>query len=153
VTGLSDVPVSITPTVTEADITTEQTAQLDLTVQASGPDSVSVHFGNQIPFSAAQESTPPGILLLASGPEYARRTQRTWLPDTEKGDNIQAPSVVRGADLAPGETVTGAWEVWADPAHASHIAPGTFKFENNLRFPDGSSTETVEWVLSVTIED
>jgi hypothetical protein len=153
VTGLSESPVSITPTVTEADITTERTAQFHLTVRGRSDDPVGVQFGNQIPFSAPQESTPSGILLLASGPEYARRNQETWLPNTEKGDSIHAPDVMKGADLAPDETVTGVWEVWADPDHASHIAPGTWQFENSLIFPRESSNEMVEWVLSLTIED
>jgi len=153
VTGLSETPVSITPAVTEADITTESTAQFRLTVKATGDDRVSVQFGNQIPFSAPQRSTPPGILLLASGPEYARRNQRTWLPDTEEGDDIHPPSVVRGDDLAPGEAVAGPWEVWANPDHTSHIAPGTWEFESTLIFPRESANENVDWVLSVTIEE
>jgi len=77
VSGLDDVPVSITTTVTQPSITAEETARFELTVGGKRDAPVGVLFGNEIPFDPPERSdrgTPR-----VSGRRQRRAPRRTKL--------------------------------------------------------------------------
>ena len=145
VTGADSAPVSITATATHAQITSEQTAQFELTVTGQRDDPVSLTFGNSIPFSYPQRSTPSGLVLMP-GDYMEDKSQQTWLAPTE----IPRPLPLLGVnDLTAGDSITREWNVLGDPDHVSYIEPGTYNFTTALT--GKSLDDPIEWTLSVTI--
>lgn len=147
VTCLESAPISITPTVTRASITQDQTAQLELTVRGQGKKRTEVLFGNAIPFSSDQRSKPDGTLLLPASQNFGRKNQQTWLP--APGEDIIGPGGVVGRKFKSGETVTTNWSVWGDPDHVEYIEPGTYEFENSVTVE--STDDQIPWTLTITI--
>lgn len=145
VTGIDSAPVSITAAATHPQITSEQTAQFELTVTGQSTDPVTITFGNAIPFSYPQRSTPPGIVLMP-GDYMKDNPQQTWLAPTEIPRPL--PQMVLDG-LVAGDTVTRKWKVLGDPDHVSYIEPGSYDFTTD--FTVKSMDEPIKWTLSITI--
>jgi len=148
VNGLDSDPISVTANASSPRITSEQTAQLELTVTVERDGPVSLSFGNSIPFHYPEESTPQGLKLLPGGQQYGfeRASQETWIP----AESFIAPDSAKMlTDMSAGDSLTQSWEVWGDPDHVSFIEPGTYEFRSEIGVdPPG---EDFEWMLSLTI--
>lgn len=149
--------VAITPTIKQAKITSEQTAQFGLAVTWNGSESQSLTFGNEIPFSYPNYSSDStGLVLLPANTSIERRNQETWVPKTDDTGHIPSESDLIIANLDPNETVSGEWEVWADPQHASQISSGTYRFENQIGLYSDLSEEggePITWILTIKIKE
>jgi len=78
------------------------------------------------------------------------------VPKTGDDGEVSAPLNLVSANLDPGESVSGEWSVWADPNEASHVEPGTYRFDNEVSLTSKtleSDGEPIPWTLSITITD
>jgi len=148
VTGLDSAPISATATATHPLITSEQTAQFDMTVTVQQNDIDSLGFPNSIPFHAPKSSSPPGVLLIQGNQSnrIERDSQETWIPANTLVVADSGTSVYLESDS---NTLTESWAVWGDPDHVSFIEPGTYEFGSEITVhPPG---ESFRWTLSLTI--
>jgi hypothetical protein len=146
--------VSITSTVHQSTIDSERTAQFELIVTWNGSESQRLAFGNEIPFSYPNYSSDEsGVVLLPADTSIERAKERTWVPKTDDTGHIPAESDLVVAELSPGETASGRWEVWADPGEAESVRPESYRFENQLgRYTELSEDgEQIDWTLALEI--
>ena len=149
VTGLDSAPFSVTVTPTHSQITPDRTAKLALTVTVQHDGPVTLSFGNSIPFTAPQKSTPTGIWLL-QGQDHERESKQTWIP----ANPIPMPQMEKAvAGLTAGDTLTKEWFVWGARDQDSYLQPGTYEFSTETAVePTGEeSGDEFEWTLSLTV--
>lgn len=148
VSGLGDSELSITSDIIEPDITAKKTAKFEIVVEWKGKEPIEYDYGNSIPFSEPKYSDEPkGVILLSSPNSYQRQNNKTWLPKTDDTGYVGGRPSAGSAKLSYGETISGKWEVWADPQNASFIKTGTYTFEN----ADVIRGNRVNWELKIKI--
>lgn len=149
--------ISVTPTISQKTIDSDQTAEFKLTVTWTGNERQGLTFGNEVPFSYPNYSTDDtGIVLLPADSTIERQRDDSWLPKTDETGNIPANQNLVSASLEPGESVHGSWEVWANPKNPDGIKSGVYKFKNQIGLDSDFSqdkAETISWAIELKIVD
>ncbi|MFC6723113.1 hypothetical protein ACFQE1_01640 [Halobium palmae] len=158
VSGLGSTNIEIDASIEQAEITSEATAKISLSVTWDGQEKQKLVFGNSLPFDSPQKSSnPSGLLLIDEASDIAqhdkRRDEETWVPIT--GDDNEIPinlNLVMGT-FEPGQSKSQMWEVWADPSEASWIKPGTYTFDSEIGVKNDEVTQSAHLTLTVNIEE
>lgn len=114
-------------TVVESTITPDASARIELVYENDGANTLTLNLGPDNPTPVFTEENDPGLVLLSDAYDPTRESDECWKPQEEE---FPQPAVVRTHQLDPSETVTLAYDVWADPnQEADCIQPGEYGFE------------------------
>lgn len=157
VTTSDSSPISIESVIKQRTINPEQTAQLELIVTWNGSEVQGLAFGNEVPFSFPNYSSEhSGLVLLPANTSIKRKNERTWVPETYSNGDIPSNSNLVAGKFEPGKSLSGSWEVWADPESASRVEAGRYRFENQIGLYEDLSSddgENFDWSMSVEITE
>lgn len=141
-------------TVTEADVTTSQTASVEVrftnTSEESTPD---IGLDTQYPdplWSIDENYTRASGLILVPdtySPQPERASNSCWEP-TENFE-FGGPGVAEATTLDPGEQLTRTYSVWGDNETEGCMPPSEYRFGVRNNQPD----PPLEWMVRLSIEE
>ena len=146
--------VTLQATVTEADVTTSQTASVEVrftnTSEESTPDiGIDTRYPDPLWSIDENYTRAPGSILVPEtySPQPERASNTCWEP-TENFE-FAGPGIAESTTLDPGEQLTRTYSVWGDTATEGCMPPGEYRFGVRNNRPD----PPMEWTFTLLIED
>lgn len=153
--------IDIDVEVVQADFTDDSPAVIRVTTTNHGdPLKLSIGTGYCSIFNrrGGGSDDPPGLWLHRPGSLGSDREDGRWVADRPPGEPRGFPDV--GCTMQTyrgGESVSSTYQVWDDYRKRGYLVPGTYRWEETVRFSDASSEtdsgeESFEWGFSMTLK-
>lgn len=112
--------------VVESTITPSTGARTELVYQNNGTDTLTLNINPDEPNPLFTDESDPGLVLLSNAYDPTQGADDCWKPEEQE---FPQPAVVHPYQLAPGETATLVYDIWAAPKqNADCIQPGEYTF-------------------------
>ena len=133
-------------TVTEQRITPESTAVVEIELENTGTEPVTLDAGFYFPYTGSHSESSDWMLLVApSAPE--KSASDCWEPSSDNG--VGWPDTAELKTVSPDEEYAREYRLWGNHEDDVCMPTGEFTFEHSYGTPD--SEESAEWRFSVSI--
>ena len=118
--------VELDATVADDTITERSTARVSLEYANTGGETRVLNIDPDAPDPVSSVDDSPGLVLLSDAYDPERTSSGCWKPVR---DRFVQPGVAHRYEIAPGDTATLGYDVWAAPTQDGCIRPGTYRLD------------------------